>query len=146
MDLSQIPQRFEGLGREGLVYRIAPGASPGALAAAESRLGLALPPQVRQFYSAFYGIEIVDPPFKLYAIADANLQGPLLEFCVCGHVHRLAFDTSSINAAGQWFIVNAATRYRITYTMASLWSIRMWSWIEKRRPIWYDVHDESAGE
>ena len=130
------------LGRDGLEYRILPGASRAGMDAAERRLGVSFPTQVRLFYGAVDGIEVVDPPFKLYALSEMKRDGPLLEFCLCHRVHRLAFDTVEINNAGQWFIVNAETGYRITSTMASFWSIRMWTWIEKRRPIWYDFYAE----
>jgi hypothetical protein len=41
----------------------------------------------------------------------------------------------------QWSIVNADTLYQISYTMASYWSAHMWTWLVKRRPIWFDVHE-----
>ena len=146
MHLDHIQRRFEKLGQQGLEYRIAPAASTEAIDAAEHRLGVTFPEQVRRFYSAFDGIEVLDPPFKLYALEEMAREGSLLEFCLCDHVHRLAFETGQINHAGQWFIVNAETGYRITFTMASFWSIRMWSWIELGRPIWYDFHGETAAE
>ena len=146
MRLDQVQRRFETLGRRGLAYRIAPGASAEAIGAAERRLGVTFPEQVRRFYAAFDGIEILDPPFKLYALDEFEPEGSLLAFCRCDQVHRLAFDTGRVNEAGQWFIVNAGTGYRVTHTMASFWSIRMWSWIELGRPIWYDSHGEAAAE
>ena len=144
--LDHIPRRLERLGREGLGYRIAPGASSEAIEAAERRLGVTFPEQVRRLYGALDGFEVLDPPFKLYSLAELERDGPLLEFCLCDHVHRLALDTGAINVAGQWFIVNAQTGYHITYTMASFWSIHMWAWIERCRPIWYDFHREEAAE
>jgi hypothetical protein len=144
--LEQIQRRFEALGRDGLKYRLAPGASSGAIDAAEQRLAVTFPEQVRRFYESYDGIEVLDPPFKLYALDELERAGPLLEFCLCDCVHRLAFDTSEINNAGQWFIVNAETNYRITYTMSSFWSIRMWTWIALGRPIWYDFHGDGAPE
>lgn len=146
MHLDHIPSQLEKLGREGLEYRIAPGASCEAIEVAERRLGVTFPEQVRRFYGALDGLEVLDPPFKLYSLTELERDGPLLEFCLCDHVHRLALDTGSINVAGQWFIVNAQTGYHITYTMASFWSIRMWSWIKWRRPIWYDFHGEATAE
>ncbi len=146
MHLDQIQRRFEKLRQQGLEYRIAPAASTEAIDAAEQRLGVKFPEQVRRFYSAFDGIEVLEPPFKLYALDELERDDSQLVFCLCDHVHRLAFKTGQVNDAGQWFIVNAETGYRITYTMASFWSIHMWSWIELGRPIWYDFHDETAVE
>src|SRR5205085_2834551 len=89
MHLDQITRRFETLGQQGLEYRIAPGASADAIEAAERRLGVAFPEQVCRFYGAFDGIEVVDPPFKLFALGELQREGPLLEFCLCDQVHRL---------------------------------------------------------
>src|SRR5688572_12690300 len=119
MHLDQLQRRFETLGQEGLEYRIASAASTEAIDAAEQRLGVTFPEQVRRFYSAFDGIEVLAPPFKLYPLDELEREGSLLEFCLCDQVHRLAFETGQVNEAGQWFIVNAETGYRITYTMAS---------------------------
>jgi hypothetical protein len=144
--LDQIPRRLETLSRDGLGYNIAPGASPEALQATEIRLGVRFPDQVCLFYSAFDGFEVNEPAFRVLPLAEMERDGELLEFCRCDRIHRLAFDTSEINEAGQWFIVDAETGYRVTFTMASFWSVRMWSWIVLRRPIWYDFHgNQSAG-
>jgi hypothetical protein len=146
MHLDHLSRRFEKLAREGLEYGIAPGASGIAIDASESRLGATFPAQVRLFFEHCDGIEVPEPAFKLYSLAELERNGALLDFCLCDHVHRLAFDTREINEAGQWFIVNPVTGYRVTYTMASFWSIQMWSWIEKRRPIWDDFHREAGAE
>lgn len=144
MRLDQMQPRLAELAEQGIQCRMAPGTSGETLDSAETRLGCRFPEQVRQFYRACDGLEVSDPPFKVYALSEMVREGPLLEFCRCDGVHRLALDTSMINEAGQWSIVNADTGYRITFTMASFWSIRMWSWIVKRRPIWYDLHAETT--
>lgn len=146
MHLHQISRRFEKLAQNGLEYHLGPPATAAAIDAAESRLEVRLPEQVRRFYSAFDGLEVVDPPFKLFPLSELHRDGSLLEFCRCDGIHRLAFDTSQLNPRDQWFIVNADTGYRVTFTMASFWSVRMWSWIELGRPIWFDVHGEAAQE
>jgi len=146
MHLDQIPRRFEKLRQQGLEYHLGSPASAAAIDAAEARLGVRFPEQVRHFYSAFDGLEVVDPPFRVLPLSELERDGSLIEFCRCDHVHRLAFDTSHLNPRDQWFIVNAETGYRVTFTMASFWSIRMWSWIELGRPIWFDVHGEPSQE
>jgi len=144
MHLEQIPGRIEKLRHSGIECRIASGAAADVVQATEQRLGVTLPEQVFRFYSAFDGLTVAEPNFTVYALRDLEREGSLLHFCQCDHLHRLAFETASINTAEQWFIVNAETGYRITYTMASFWSVRMWSWIELQRPIWYDFHSETT--
>jgi hypothetical protein len=39
--------------------------------------------------------------------------------------------------SNQWDIV-ASNGYRITFTMASFWTTKIWAWVEKRRAIWQD--------
>ena len=146
MHLDQISRRLEKLRRQGVEYRLGPGAPAAAIDAAEARLGVTFPQQVRRFYSANDGLEVADPAFKIFALSELARDGALIEFSRCDHIHRLAFDTSQLNERDQWFIVNADTGYRITFTMASFWSVRMWSWIELGRPIWFDVHREETQE
>ena len=97
MHLDQIPRRLQKLAREGLEYRIGPASSPEAIDAAEARLGVTFPSQVRQFYGAINGIEVVEPPFRLYPLTEVDREGAFLKFCLCDHVHQLAFDTRALN-------------------------------------------------
>jgi len=140
MHLDQVVSRFQSLAHKGLVYRLAPGAALSVLQEAETRFGVKFPGQVTAFWSAFDGLEVNDPPFKLLSVHEMKHEGELLVFGICDRSVRIAFDLTATNEAGQWFIVNAETGYLITFTMASLWSAHMWSWIVKHRPFWYDVH------
>lgn len=88
----------------------------------------------------FNGMEVDTPHIKLWPIEEFQRQGAKLVFAQCDRTVSLAFEILERNEAGEWFIVNAETGYRITYTMASFWSVHMWNWIEKHRPFWYDVY------
>ena len=140
MHLNQIVQRLESHVSEGLVYRLASGATLEKIRETESRIGLNLPEQVVSFWRSFDGLEVNDPQFRILSLSEMMLEKRFLIFCNCNLTVRLAFDISAKNQAGQWSIVNADTNYLVTLTMASFWSIHMWSWIIKRRPIWYDAH------
>jgi len=144
MPLDQIVHRFDTLAQQGLVYRLAPAAKLGVMQESEARLGVKFPEQVAAFWRAFDGLEVDNPPFKILSLCEMKREGELLVFCVCDRMVRIAFDVSAENKAGQWSILNAKTGYCITYTMASFWSIHMWSWIVKHRPIWYDVHNSGG--
>ena len=146
MHLDQIPRRFAKLAAQGVTIRIGPGAPATAIDAIEARLEVRFPEQVRRLYSAFNGLQVADPPFEVFALSEMFRDDrALLEFCRCDHIHRLAFETSHLNERDQWDIVNADTGYRVTLTTASFWSIRMLTWIELRRPIWFDLHNEAEG-
>ncbi len=140
MQLNQVLQRFKTLAETGLVYRVNAGASDAELQETEERLLVQLPTQVRSFWTAMDGVVVDDPAFEVLPLSDFTLDRGLLIFVTCNNEVQIAFDTSSKNVAGQWSIVNAGTGYRITYTMASFWSAHMWTWVAKRRPIWFDVH------
>lgn len=140
MHLDQIVRRLASLAHQGLVYRLAPGAASGVLQEAEGRLSVKFPEQVAAFWSAFDGLEVDDPPFKILSVRGMKREGDLVIFGVCDRTVRVAFDVSGTNNAGQWSILNAETGYCITFTMASFWSVHMWSWIVKHRPFWYDEH------
>ena len=140
MHLDQIARRFGSLAHQGLIYRLAPGAALGILQEAEVRLNVKFPDQVIAFWSAFDGIEVDDPPLKILSVREMKRVGDLIVFGVCDTTVRIAFDVSATNKAGQWSILNAETGYSITLTMASFWSVHIWSWIVKHRPFWSDVH------
>ncbi|HZR30122.1 MAG TPA: SMI1/KNR4 family protein [Terriglobales bacterium] len=140
MHLDQVVRRLDLLGGQGLVYRLAPGATLGMMQKSEARLGVKFPEQVAAFWAAFDGLKVDTPPFKILSLEETKREGELIVFCICDQSVHIAFDVSKMNQAGQWSIINAKTGYCITYTMASFWSIHMWSWIVKHRPIWYDVH------
>jgi hypothetical protein len=130
-----------GSGAEGSVGRPA---TVDAIERCEKRLGVSLPPAVREMYLSFDGLKAGHPPFVIYPLEGIVRDENLLVFSICDQAHQLAFDTRELNRAAQWFIVNADTGYRITYTIASFLSTRMWSWVEKERPIWRDFHGERA--
>lgn len=140
MHLNQIAHRFGSLSQKGVVSRLASGASLQLIRETEERLGVKFPEQVASFWRFFDGLEVDAPPFKILSLSEMKREGKLVVFGVCDRLNRIAFDVGGANEAGQWSILNAETGYCITLTMASFWSVHMWSWIVKHRPIWYDVH------
>jgi cell wall assembly regulator SMI1 len=146
MHLAQVVQRFDSLSHQGIVCRLAHGATEEVIRDTEARLGLRFPEQVASFWVAFDGLEVDVPPFKILPLSEMKREGELVVFCICNRTIRIAFDVREANEAGQWSILNADTGYCITLTMASFWSTHMWSWIVKHRPIWYDVHNSSGNQ
>lgn len=140
MHLEQVIRRFRTLESTGLVCRLNAGADEAQFRECEERLGVSLPAQIVAFWTEINGLRVDDPPLEVLPLSQLYLEGTALIFASCHTDVRLAFDTSAINCAGEWSIISVHTRYRITLTMASFWSIHMWTWIVKRRPIWFDVH------
>jgi cell wall assembly regulator SMI1 len=112
-------------------------AAPEAIVEAEARLGVALPAQVARFYRQYDGLRIDDPPLDVLPLAQLAFVAPQrLHFATVDGRHALGFNTAALNAAAQWDIVTLTSGYRITLTMASFWSNKLWAWLDQGRPIW----------
>ena len=108
-----------------------------SVAAAEARLHLAFPAQVRRFYQHYNGLRVEDPPLEVLPIEQfAFAATQRLHFATVNHIHQLCFDTSRLNEARQWDILAYPSELQVTLTMASFWSNKLWAWIDKGRPIW----------
>ncbi len=138
MHLDQVRKRFTAL--TSTVYLLNAGACETELRETENRLSLQFPAPVRTFWTFMNGLSVDDPPFEVLPLSKFSVDAGALVFARCNAEVRVAFDTRVANEAGEWSVINADTGYRITYTMASFWSVHMWTWILKRRPIWFDVH------
>jgi len=137
MHLEQLPSRFSNLSQSReLKYSLANPASDEDIARGEQKFGLSFPAQVRLFYRSYNGLRVEEPHLEVLSVERLSVSMPnRLHFATLNGSEHLYFDVSHSNEAEQWDIV-AADDYRVTLTMASFWSIRMWSWIEKKRPIW----------
>lgn len=120
----------------GLEYSVANGVSSAELKFHEARLGVIFPDQVKLFYNANNGIEVVAPPVEILDVQHLYRDGSFIVFCKINEIHRLCFDVSCLNEADQWNILNYETGYLVTKTMASFWSNKMIAWLRKRREIW----------
>ena len=137
MLLEQILLRFKNLSanRE-LKYSLTSPASENEIMETEQRLGVSFPAQVKSFYQHCNGLHVDDPQLEILPIERLDFSFPQhLHFATLDSNHRLYFNVSKMNDADQWDIVTA-DGFLVTVTMASFWSNRMWTWIEKRRPIW----------
>ncbi len=123
--------------QRGLCYTFGIPATPDLTTATEARLGISFPQQVTRFYRHYDGIRIEEPPLEVLPVARFTFVAPQrLHFATVDESHLLGFDTSAFNEAGQWKIVDIESDYRVTLTMASFWSNKIWAWIDKRRTIW----------
>ena len=137
MHLEQLPSRFSNLSQNReLKFSLASPASDEELREAEQKLGLSFPAQIRLFYRSYNGLRVDEPHLEVLPVERLSFSKPnRLHFATLNGSEHLYFDVSGFNEAEQWDIV-AADGFSVTLTMASFWSTRMWSWIEKKRPIW----------
>ena len=138
MHLEQIRLNFEKRrDAGGLQTDLQPGATDDALQAAEDRIGRRLPSQVRAFYSQHNGLSVDDPRFEVLSLNDLAVDEQFrIHFATADGTDRICFDCSRFNEAGQWDIIEPETGNRITYTMASFWTNKMWKWIDRRLRFW----------
>ncbi|MEA4936464.1 MAG: hypothetical protein VB102_07460 [Paludibacter sp.] len=71
------------------------------------------------------------PPMELELIDEKFLL-----FAKINNIENICFDTSNINFASEWDIVNYSNNYLITKTISSFLSNKVWAWIERGRKIW----------
>lgn len=111
------------------------------VADAEKRLGLTFPDQVRWLYESCNGLSVRTPALVVRSLEELALGADgLIPFATFDAEHVVAFDTSKLNAASQWSIVNAATGFVVTLTAASFWSNKMPAWLRSQRPVWGPEH------
>jgi len=120
-------------------YSLGEPAPESALLETESRLGVRFPEQVKVFYRSYDGLVVEIPAIIVHRLEKLRFASSnLLLFATLQDQHDLCFDVSHVNAADQWDIVSGETRYRVTLTMASFWSNKLWAWLDKGRPIWME--------
>lgn len=125
------------LNGRGIEYVIGNAVSTLQIAQVEAQLNITLPAQVRLFYGHYNGLKVEQPPLEMLALHRLSFIAPdRLHFATFNWQHRVCFDTSQINSAGQWCIVSVPDEYRITFTIASFWSNKIWHWIDYKRPVW----------
>ena len=140
MDIEQVRRRFETLSLKGIECRLNVGATLSDVHHIEQRLKIQFPEPLVQFWTSINGVEVAEPRLVIYPLASFVMNSGLLIFAECNGGVRLAFDTSERNEADQWSILNADTGYRVTYTLGSFCCIHGWTWLLKRRPIWFHAY------
>lgn len=145
MHIADLPLRFQRLAGKGeLKYSLAAPVSEDEMLRAERRLGISFPAQVELFYRSFNGLRVDDPQLEVLPVERLNFASPdRLHFATLDGGRPLYFDVSRTNEAEQWDIV-AADDYRVTLSMASFWSNKIWAWVERRRAIWQEWQDEAT--
>ena len=142
MQLEHFALQLEKLSQQcDINYSLGEPASEDDISQAEEKLGVSFPSKVPLFYRSFNGLRVENPQLEVLPIEQLNFVFPnRLHFATTDGKHRLYFDTSQINVAGQWNIL-AEDGYCVTLTMPAFWSSYIWKWIKSRRVIWEEEID-----
>ena len=95
-----------------------------------------LPESVAGFYRRCDGFVIAHPAIELLPLRELWWFGPRLVFARFDQVEAIAFETTSLNQAGQWNIVHPGTGYLITLTLASFLTNKIFAWVHRGRRVW----------
>ena len=137
MQLEHFPLRFEKLSESlGFNYSLGEPTSESDVSQTAENLGVSFPAQVSLFYRHFNGLRVENPQIEVLPIEQLAFVFPnRLHFVTLDENRKLFFDTSHFNDAEQWDVVTE-DGFCVTLTMASFWSNKIWSWLERRRAIW----------
>lgn len=96
------------------------------------------PESVQVLYTNINGLKIVEPrAFELLKFSELELiDEKYLFFALINENQKICFDVTSLNAAGEWDIVELENKYLITKTLASFLTNKIWAWVDRSRTIW----------
>lgn len=113
MYIAEVIKHLERRCKErGLRFAVRPPTDEERLTHTERRLGVHFPEQLKTFYHHYNGLKIDTPYLAILSLDELEFTEPnLLHFAIIDHDHRLSFDTSCLNNAGQWNIVANESGY-----------------------------------
>jgi hypothetical protein len=89
-----------------------------------SKENLNYPASVQALYSNINGLKISEPrAFELLRFTDLELiDGKYLYFALINENQQICFDVTSLNAAGEWDIVELENKYLITKNISQFFN------------------------
>ena len=124
------------LRKVGSAFILGRGASLEKIRETEAKLGINFPSEIVHFYETLNGLSVNSPKFELLSVEELQQKNELIIF---GHFNGcipVGFESSSINSAGQWNIVNSTNGYVITLTISSFLTNKIWAWLLRGREVW----------
>ncbi len=122
----------------GLRYELRTPLTHSDLAVALSTIHDSVPNSLVEFYRFCNGFYVVSPHLEVLGVDALQRDGDLIEFATFDRSSCVAFDITQLNDAGEWDIINHATGFRVTHTLASFLTNKTWAWIDRQRPVWRD--------
>lgn len=99
-----------------------------------------IPQGISDLYCKLNSLQIIYPrQFELLPIEQFRLiNDKYLYFATINHIEKLGFNILQTNVAGEWDIVNTNNDFRITYTLGSFLTTKIWRWINWGKEIWQE--------
>jgi hypothetical protein len=143
MDLSDIKQNLEIIKNTNPDFDFVLGnlANDSDYDLVEKEYSIEIPEKTKEFFYRFNGLSTKNPDFEILPISKWKIEEiGLIHFATFDNRIKVGFDTSRINSADQWTIINIDTNYELTLTMSSFWSNKIWHWLKKKNEIWRDKY------
>ncbi|WP_196889863.1 SMI1/KNR4 family protein [Aureivirga sp. CE67] len=141
MNLIDFKRNLEKIknGNESFVFSLSEGADDLIFKEVEERLKLTIPDKTKEFYRFHNGFKTLQPDFELFSIENwILLENKEIHFATFDNKIKVYLKSSIINSANQWTIITHDPEYKITLTMGSFWSNKIWKWLRYERAIWCD--------
>jgi hypothetical protein len=105
----------------------------------ERRLGKPIPQSILTFWKHFDGLQTLNPYLTINKLNELKPDDKgLIHFATFNHTEKIYFLTNELNEAKEWSITNQVDDYKLTLTMSSFWSNKIWHWLIKQTVIWKD--------
>ena len=124
------------LRKVGSSFVLGQGASLETIRESEARLGINFPNEIINFYETLNGLSVATPKFELLRVEELQRNNELVIFGQFNGCVPVGFESSSINSAKQWNIVNSNNGYVITLTISSFLTNKIWAWLLRGREVW----------
>lgn len=124
--------------KTGFEYRLGTPLQLSEISSTEIKLGIVIPEKIKYFYLVANGLKTSNPDFEIVELDTWIVEAEHIHFATFDTVNRVFFNVSKINSAGEWTIVSKDNDYKITLTISSFWTNKIWHWIEQKRNIWSD--------
>ena len=134
MHLKYFEQQFQ---KRNIQVNLNPGLSEEEIELHQIRLKIILPKLVRIFYAFANGYEVKGFNFIQLPIENwIELPDGMIQFMTIENKSKIGWDVTHLNDANEWDILNCITKNRITLTMTSLWSNKIWKWFDRKKEFW----------
>ena len=118
-------------------FKLESGADDSLIEQTQDRLGMQIPEKTKEFFKTFNGMTTRNPSLEILSIENwTKTAEGLIHFVTFDNAVKVYLDSTEVNQADQWTIVNPSQNYQITQSMSSFWSNKIWHWIKGQKEIW----------
>ena len=104
----------------------------------EKKNGIKIPLNIKKFMLIANGLKTFNPDFEIIDFNLWELRDNFIHFAIFDNKHKIVFDTRKLNDANEWTILSEKNNYKITLTISSFWSNKIWHWLKEKHEIWAD--------